>query len=179
MRKQLSQQGFTLIELLIYVAIFATMVGAVVGLALSASAERVNSQAVSDLNYQGEAAVALITQTVRQAGQVAAPATGNTSGSLQLKMANSTVNPTTFGVLNDGATNRLQISEGSPAVVNKLTNGRVTVSSLTFSNMSLTGSKGSVLIKLILKYRTNSGRREIDYSKTFYGAATIPGVTTP
>ncbi|MEO8785419.1 MAG: type II secretion system protein [Candidatus Saccharimonadales bacterium] len=179
MRQQLSQKGFTLIELLIYVAIFATMIGAVVGLALGASAERINSQVVSDLNYQGEATIALMTQTIRQAGQVTAPTAGNSSSGLQLTMANAAVNPTTFTAVNDGTTNRLQIGEGSPAVTSQLTNGRVTVSSLVFSNMSLAGSKGSVLIKLTLKYRTNSNRREVQYSKTFYGAATIPGVATP
>lgn len=174
MRKQLTQQGFTLIELLIYVAIFATMIGAVVGLALSASAERVNSQVVSDLNYQGEASMALIIQTVRQAGQITAPTAGNSSSSLQLKMANSAVNPTTFAIVNDGTTSRLQMGEGLPAVANNLTNARVAVSNLTFTNMSLNGTKGSVRIQLTLRYRTNSVRHELQYAKTFYGAATIP-----
>jgi prepilin-type N-terminal cleavage/methylation domain-containing protein len=171
--------GFTLIELLIYIAIFATMIGAVVGLSLGASAERVNSQVVSDLNYQGQATMALMTQTIRQADQISSPLPGNSSSSITLTMANAAVNPTTFKVTNDGTTNRLQMAEGSPAVVNNLTNARVTVNNLTVSNLSTSGSKGSLLIKLTLRYRTNSQQREVDYSKTFYGAASLPGVASP
>lgn len=168
------QNGFTLIELLIYVAIFATMIGAVVGLALSATAERVNSQIAADLNYQGEAAIALITQTVRQASAINSPTTGDSATTLSLSMANSTVNPTVFDAAADANTTRLRMSEGAPAIVSSLSNGHVRVVNLSFTNMSLNATKGSVLIKLTLKYQSASDRRELQYSKTFYGAATIP-----
>lgn len=167
------QAGFTLIELLIYVSIFATMVGAVVGLAMSASAERVNSQITADLNYQGEAAIALMTQTIRQSSGINSPTTGDSATSLSLTMANSTVNPTVFSTAQD-TTTRLTIAEGNPAIINKLSNGRVSVVNLSFINMSLNATKGSVLIKLTLKYQSASDRRELKYTKTFYGAATIP-----
>ena len=169
-----NQSGFTLMELIIYIAIFSTMIGAVVGMALATTAERANAQIVSDINYQGEAAIALISQTTRQASTITSPATGVSSNSLSLTMANNAVNPTAFSSFNDGTTNRLQISEGSPATLNSLTNGRVSLSNLTFTNMGLPGSHGSILIKFTLSYRTTSVRHELNYSRTFYGAATLP-----
>ena len=168
-----NQRGFTLLELIIYIAIFATMIGGVVGLALSATAEKTRSQVTTDINYQGESAMALMTQTIRQATAINTPSAGNSSGNLSLSMANTSVNPTTFSLAHD-VTDRLQMGEGSPAINNNLTNTRATLSGLTFTNMSLNSTKGSVLIKFTLTYHTNSARQELTYAKTFYGAATIP-----
>lgn len=172
--KNSEEGGFTLIELLIYVAIFATMIGAVVGLALLSSSQKVISQNTADLNYQGEAVMAIITQTVRRSTAITSPATANTSGSLTLAMAAPSVNPTVFSSATDATTTRMRISEGSPAVNNSLTNGRVTLSNLTFTNMSNPSTKGSIQIRFTLSYRTTSPRPELQLSKTFYGAATIP-----
>lgn len=175
MIKQLrDQEGFTLIELLIYVAIFATIIGAVVGLALLASSQKLLSQNTADVNYQGEAVMAMITQTVRRSNGITSPTAGNTSGSLSLTMGSSSVNPTVFSSFTDATTTRMRISEGNPAVHNNLTNNRVVVSNLTFTNMSNPSTKGSVQIRFTLSYRTTSNRPELQFSKTFYGAATIP-----
>jgi type II secretory pathway pseudopilin PulG len=168
------QAGFSLIELLIYITIFSTMIGAVVGLAVLASGQKANSQATADINYQGEATMALITQTVHQANAITVPAAGATGASLSLTMPNASVNPSVFTSNNDGTTNRLQMSEGSPAVNSNLTNSHVTVSNLTFTNMSLPSTKGSVLISFTITYRTSSARQEFSVSKRFMGAATIP-----
>src|SRR5690242_19034031 len=116
MKQRHQQSGFTLIELLLYVTIFATLIGAVVALAVLASSQKVNSQLTADINYQGEATMAYITQTIRQASSITAPSPANTSSSLSLVMANAAVNPTIFSAANDGTTNRLQVAEGSPAV---------------------------------------------------------------
>ena len=168
------QSGFSVIELLIYITIFSTMIGAVVGLAVLASGQKVNSQATADINYQGEATMALITQTIHQATAITAPTPATNSASLTLSMPNTAVNPTVFSTYNDGTTTRFRISEGSPAVTNNLTNSHVTVSNLTFTNMSLPSTKGSVLIAFTITYRTGSARQEFSVSKRFMGAATIP-----
>jgi type II secretory pathway pseudopilin PulG len=169
-----NQQGFTLIELLIYVTIFATMIGAVVGLVVLATGQRVSSQVTAEVNYQGEAVMAYITQTIHQADSVTSPTRANSGGSLTLAMAGGSVNPTVFSSYNDGTTTRLRVSEGNPGTVTDLTNARVTVSSVSFANMSVSGSKGSILVRFTLSSRTSSQRQEFNYSKTFYGAASIP-----
>ncbi len=166
--------GFSLMELLIYITIFSIMIGAVVGLAVLTSAQKVSSQVTADINYQGEAAMALITQTVHRANSIAAPAVGASGSSLSLVMGSSSVNPTVFSAFNDGTTTRLVVNEGNPAIQNNLTNSHAVVSGLTFTNMSLPSTKGSVLIRFVLTYKTTSARREFNFSKTFFGAATIP-----
>jgi type II secretory pathway pseudopilin PulG len=171
---QINQHGSTLIELLIYVGIFSTIIGAIVGLAVLTSGQKVSSQVTADINYQGEATMAYITQTVHQASSITAPAPANTGSTLTLVMPTASVNPTSFNTFNDGTTTRLQVNEGSLAIANNLTNSHATVSGLTFTNMSLSGTKGSVQIKFTLTYRTTSQRQEFIYSKTFYGAVTIP-----
>ena len=175
-RLRLKQQesGFSLVELLIYITIFSTMIGAVVGLAVLASGQKANSQATSDVNYQGEAVMALITQTVHQATAITTPAPAANASSLSLTMATPAVNPTVFTTANDGTTTRMVMNEGNPATSSNLTNSHVTVSNLTFTNMSLPSSKGSVLISYTISYRTNSARQEFSVSKRFFGAATIP-----
>ena len=150
------------------------MIGAIVGLAVLASAQKVNSQITADLNYQGEAVMAQVSQTIHQATSISAPVAGSNAGSLTLVMPVNSVNPTVFNTINDGTTTRFQITEGSPGSSSNLTNARVSVSSLTFTNMSLPSTKGSVQIKFTLTYRTVSQRQELQLSKTFYGAATIP-----
>lgn len=169
-----NQRGFTLIELLIYVAIFATMIGGVVGLAVVATAQKTTSQITADLNYQGEAVMAYITQTVHLASSITSPTAANTSGNLTLVMPAASVNPTVFGSVTDSTTTRMQVSEGSPAINNNLTNSHVRLSNLTFSNKSLPSTKGSIQIQFTLTYRTTSQRQELQLAKTFYGAATIP-----
>jgi type II secretory pathway pseudopilin PulG len=169
-----NHRGFTLIELLIYVTIFSTMIGAVVGLAAIATAQKASSQITSDVNYQGEATMALLSQTIHQATSITSPTVGTTGGSLTLVMPASSVNPTVFTSYNDGTTNRLQMKEGSTPISNYLTNSHASLSNLVFTNMSLPSTKGSVLIKFTLTYRTTSARQELQFSKTFYGAATIP-----
>jgi len=166
--------GFTLIELLIYITIFASIIGAIVGLAVLATSQKALSQNTVDVNYQGEAIMAMMTQTVRRSTAITSPTAANSSGSLSLTMASSSVNPTVFSSFNDGTTNRLRISEGNPAINNNLTNGRVTLSNLTFTNMSQPSTKGSVQIRFTLSYKTTSKRQELQFSKTFIGAATIP-----
>jgi Tfp pilus assembly protein PilW len=166
--------GFSIIELLIYVAIFATMIGAVVGLAVLTTGQKVSSQATADINYQGEAALALITQTVHQANGITTPAAGIAGSSLSLVMSTSSVNPTVFSSYNDGSTNRLQVKEGVAATQNNLTNGHANITNLTFTNMSLPSTKGSVLISFTLSSKSGSARQEFSYSKNFFGAATIP-----
>lgn len=174
MTKTTNQQGFTLIELLIYVSIFATMIGAIVALMILTTSQKVSSQVTADINYQGEAAMAYIVQTVHQASSITSPSQANASGSLTLGMPTGSVNPTVFSTFNDGTTTRLRVSEGNPGTVNYLTNSRAVVSSVSFTNMSLPSTKGSVMIRFTLSYRTTSQRQEFNFSKTFYGAATIP-----
>lgn len=165
--------GFTLVEVLLYIGIFTVIISAIVGLLILATAQRVKNQVIADVNYQGEAVMASLTTAVHGAGSVTAPALGAASPSLTLAMPNPTVNPTVYDAFSDGTTSRLRLAEGSPAVQTNLTNSHVTVSGLSFSNVGLAGSKGSIKVQFTLSYNNPSGNDSYNFSRTFYGSADL------
>ncbi len=68
--------------------------------------------------------------------------------------------------------NALQIKEGSGGVV-ALTNDKVTLSGLTFKNLSRSGTPGVVQVSFTISRVNGSGKNEYDYQKTFTGTAAV------
>lgn len=60
-----------------------------------------------------------------------------------------------------------------PYDISDLINSRVTVSNLTFSNLSRPGTPGTVRIQFTLTHINPEGRQEYNFSKTFYDTATL------
>lgn len=60
-----------------------------------------------------------------------------------------------------------------PYDISDLYNSRVTVSNLTFTNLTRAGTPGNVRIQFTLTHINPSGRNEYDFSKTFYGSASL------
>ena len=172
--KPINDKGFTLIEVILYVGIFSLIIGGIVGMAMLSTAERVKNQTRADLNYQGQAVMSEIVQSIRQAKAVLSPATGNSASSLTLTMADSSVDPTIFESQVQTGYTSARVSEGSPAIVSQLTNPRVTINNLKFTNMSVGSTTGSVLIQFSLTYNNSLGQAEFDYTQNFNGGATIP-----
>lgn len=166
--------GFTLIEVILYIAIFSSIIMLIVALAINSVAERQKNEVFTAVNYQGEAAMEIIEQDIHQATGITSPAIGNSASALGLSMSQTSINPTIFSSYNDGSTNHLEISQGSPSVNNYLTNSHVSISNLTFANEGLMGTKGSIEISFTLSYHSSSTLEEFTYQNTFYGAATIP-----
>jgi hypothetical protein len=93
---ELKQKGYTLIELLLYVAIIGGLLISVTmfyGVTLNA---RVKSQSISEVEQQGALALDYITQTIRNATSITAPAAGATGSSLTLVVPTGVLSPTTF-----------------------------------------------------------------------------------
>jgi len=168
------QKGFTLIEVILYITIFAMIIGAIAGLTILTVSQRQKNEVISSVNYQGEAVLSLLSQTIHQASSINAPSLGTSSGALSLTMPTQSVNPTIFSSYNDGSTTHLEISQGSPAVNSYLTNSHVTLSNLNFSNLGLSGTRGSIQISFTLSYLSSSPLEEFTYQKTFSGASSIP-----
>ena len=173
-RQQLQRAGFTLIELTLYIAIFSVVIGAIVGLGIAATAQRVKSQVMADVTYQGEAIMAAMTQSVRDASSVTTPTLGQSSSSLTLVTPYVATTPTVYDASSDGVRTRLRIREGAAQTANFLTNSHVTISNLTFVNNGLTGTSGSISISFTLTYQNPTGRDEYSYSKNFFGGANLP-----
>jgi len=168
------EAGFTLIEVLLYVAIFSVIIGGIVSLAFLSTAARAQNQTRADLNYQGEAVMALLVQSIHQAQAITAPVPGSSASSLTLAMSDSTVDPTIFDTVSRSGYNAVEINEGSLPTQNDLTNSSISVSNLKFTNMSVGSTNSSILIQFDLTYNNLQNRPEFDYSQSFSGGATIP-----
>lgn len=165
---KINKDGFTLVELLLYISLASFIllsISAVLSLMLSS---RIKSQAISEVYDQGASVMQIITQQVRNADKIISPATSTSAVSFSLAFASSTINPTVFD-LSGGV---IRIKEGSGAVI-ALTSPRVVASGISFDNLSNVGTPGIIRIKFTLSHANSSGRNEYDYTKTFYGSASI------
>ncbi len=168
MRSSISQSGFTLIELLLYVGI-TSIILLITSLFLSTLLEsRIKNQTIAEVEQQGLGVMQLITQSARNAGAIISPAQGESASSLSINVIIASNNPTAFD-LSSGA---IRITEGASAAV-PLTNSRVTASGLTFQNLSRLNTPGTVQIQFTLTHVNTEGRNEYNFSKTFYGSASL------
>lgn len=160
-----NNQGFTLIELLLYISLLAFMMLAISVFVSTLVESRVKNQVINDVEQQGTQAMQIITQTIRNSSAINSPASGASATSLSLAVA-APNDPTVFS-LNSGV---LQISEAGGAAV-ALTNDRVTVSDLTFTNLSRASTPGIVRIQFTITYNNLGGQYQYDYNKIFYASA--------
>jgi len=163
-----TKSGFTLIELLLYVAISSVML-LITSLFLQTLLQsRIKNQTIAEVEQQGLHIMQLITQTVRNAEAITAPAPSASAASLTLDVIPAASDPTVFD-LSSGA---IRIQEGAGAVV-PLINSRVTASSLAFHNLSHASTPGIVRISFTLTHVNPGGRNEYNFSKTFYASASL------
>lgn len=156
------QAGFTLMELMLYIAVLGSLLAAVAGFFGVAASARIKNQAVYEVDSQGSFAIETIGQAIRGSSLVTSPTITANANSLTLATATPATNPTVFS-LNNGT---LQVKEGSAAAVS-LTNDKVAVSNLTFTNLSRAGTPGLVRISMTISRQNPGGRAEFDYTRTF------------
>lgn len=164
MKKHTKNSGFTLIELLLYLAITPLILLAI-SLFLSLFFEaRIKNQTISEVENQGIHVMNLITQTIRNAEAI------NTSlpDSLSLDVVNIALDPTVF----DLSGSILRITEGVQSPI-ALTNTRVNASGLTFQNLSRPSTPGIVRIQFTLSHINPEGKYEYNFTKIFYGSASV------
>ncbi len=163
-----TSKGYTLIELLLYVGISAGVLLVSTFFLQALLESRIKNQTIDEVEQQGLQVIHLITQTIRNAENITAPTTGNSSSSLTLDVSDIVDDPTIF----DMASSTIQITEGSGSAIS-LTNSRVTASSLLFENLSRSDTPGSIRVSFILTHVNVSGRQEYEFSKTFYASASV------
>jgi Tfp pilus assembly protein PilW len=160
--------GFTLVELLLYVAISGTVLLAAPVFLSSLFESRIKNQTMAEIDGQGLQIMQMITQTIRNASAINVPAISANATSLSLNTPISGNNPTVF----DAGNGAIRIKEGAGAAI-PLTNSRVIVSGLIFSNLSRAGTKGTIRIQFTLSSVNTTGRYENTYAKNFTGSATV------
>lgn len=168
MRNKKSQKGFTLIELLLYVSVSALMLLAISVFLSSLVQSRIKNQTVAEVEQQGLQVMQLITQTARNAENITSPSIGSSGSSLTLDVLTIASDPTIFNL----SSGTLQVTEGGNLPVS-LTNSRVTVSGLSFQNLSRPATPGAIRIQFTLAHINPEGRNEYSFSKTFTGSATL------
>ncbi|HAT73707.1 MAG: hypothetical protein US30_C0007G0049 [Candidatus Moranbacteria bacterium GW2011_GWF2_36_839] len=167
--KAKKNNGFTLVEVLLYVMILSAMTLTISVLLFLVFQARVKGQTIAEVEQNGQRVMQIVAQTIRNADSITSPTIGTSAKSLTLVVPTSTKNPTIFSL--SGST--IQIKEGSNANV-ALSNSRVVVSDLNiFSNLSQSGTPGTIKIQFTLSHLNPSGRNEYDYSETFYGSSSL------
>lgn len=165
---KIPRSGFTLIELLLYVTLAGIMLTATSVFLAEILESRVRNQAINEVEGTARHIIQTITQTLRNAEAVNSPSIGASSSSLSLNVLAAPNDPTIF----DLSSGVLRVAEGAGAPV-ALNGILVTVSSLTFYNLSRSSTPGTVRAEFTLAHRNPENREEYDYSKTFYASGTL------
>ena len=168
MLKNTTQKGLTLIETLVYVAIFSMFVVTLSSFSDQINSARLRNQTILEINYQGTRIIQDINSTIRNAVSINDPVITNSGATLSLETLDPSTNPTVFSV----ATGTVYIQEGTNDPI-ALTNDRVEVTDLIFSNMSRVGTPGTIRIRFTLKNSDIHIKPEEQYTKDFYGSASI------
>lgn len=167
-----SQRGFTLLELLLYVAISAIIMSGIVTLLILLMNSRVKNQTVTEVESQGAFIMQELGASIRNSAAITAPAAGASATSLTLDTRDDTKDPVIYS-LTSGV---VSVTEGSgpKPTVTPLNSSAVTVSGLSFQNLSLAGTTSQVIrVTFTVTYTNPSGRDEYNYSKTFYNSYSL------
>lgn len=167
-KKICSTRGVTLIELLLYISISVTLLSTISGSLIMMLQSRIKSQTIAEVEQQGMHVMRLITQTLRNAEEITSPTIGNSSASLILQVANIASSPTVFDL--SGGEMRVKGGAGTAAA---LTNSHITVSDLTFNNVSYEGTPGIVQVLFTVTHVNPIGRSEYAFNKTFQTSAAL------
>lgn len=168
MKQHTKQAGYTLIELLLYVVIVGSFLVALSYFFMTTAESRIKGESIAEVNDQGTYAMDYITQTVRNGTAITVPAAAASGASLTLTVPTSANSPTVFSV----ASGVLQVKKGTAAAV-PLTDSNVQITSLTFKNLTRSGTGGLVQVSFTLSRINNGNRDEFNYQKTFTSSAEV------
>lgn len=168
MIKRTTSSGYTLIELLLYVSIVGSLLTAV-SLYFSTSTEaRVKNQSIAEVNQQGAMAMETITSAIRNASSITAPTAGNSGSSLTLVVYTGADSPTIY----DAPSSVLRSKKGAAAAVD-LTNSKVQITGLSFTNLTRAGTPGIVRVSFTISRVNPNNVNAYDYTKTFTASAAL------
>lgn len=166
--RHMKEKGYTLLELLLYMVIVSVLLASVTAFFGATADARFKNQTISEINDQGQSIMDYMTQTIRNATSITTPAAAASGASLTLVVPTGSLSPTVFSL--SGTT--LQVKEGAAAAI-ALTNNDVRITSLTFTNLTRSGTSGNVQISFTLSYVNPNSHNEFDYQKTFTSSAEI------
>ena len=161
-------KGVTLIELLLYIALSA-MILLVSSVFLSLLIRsRIKNQTIAEIGQQGTQIMQLMTHAIRNADNINSPTQGSSGTTLSLETSLGSTNPTVFQF----SGGRIQMREGSGSLDN-ISSSRVTVSDLSFQNLSRAGTPGNIKINFTLTHNNPSGQNEYSFARTFTASSSL------
>lgn len=164
-----TSSGFSLVETLLYVALFSVIISAFAVFLATLSASRINQQVTAEVDQQASFVLRTISQAARNATTINSPSAGFSASSLSLNTGVASTTPTVFS-LSGG---KVFITEGVSSAI-ALTNSRVSVTGLNFTNLTRSGGKGVVRTDLTVKAGAASpGRAEYNYQADYHGSASL------
>lgn len=168
-------KGFTLLEMLMYVAVIALVIGAVSIMLVWGIRMQARSRIVSEVAFQGQRAMEIMTEEIAQAWSVYTPTSlfGVSPGQLSLQTVSVSSSRENFGYIDFFRCGiRLCFKrEGSEPIA--LTTENVSVDNLTFNFIDATGDYDSVQIILTLRYNTLGQQSAYQGSASFQSSAAI------
>lgn len=168
-----NHRGFTLMETILYVAIISIFVGGVILFSWDMVYGNVKSSVQREVMDNLRLASKKIQYEIRNASDVSI----NSSSSITLTSAEASRNQTLIdlngGRIRFGYGNSGSCTYASPCY---LTSSHVVVTSLTFTNLSNTGSSSKVIrFSINMRYDNNSNRKDWNYQETFTSSAETRG----
>jgi len=167
--KESRQFGFSLIELLLYIALVAIVLGSVAAFYNLLLVGRVKHATITEVEQQGDFVLQEVLTAVRNAEAITSPSVGSSATTLVLDMYDTAEDPTTIDV-NSGV---LRVCSGSGCTATGLHSSTLTASSISFTNVSRSGTPGAVTVRFTLDSASASDRYEYTYPKNFYGTASL------
>lgn len=163
-----NNKGFSLIETIVYIAIFSMFIGALVTFTLNINSSRLKSQTMLEVKGQGADLMRILTKTITNATAINYPGTGLDSGTISVNTIDALKTPTIFS----GSGEAIYITEGANSAL-VLTNNKVKVTNLSFTNVSKINTPGLIQIRFTISNTASQKLPEQQYSIDFYGTASL------
>ena len=163
-----TNQGFTLIEFIIYIGIVAVVLLGAFNWGWEIIYGNIKSQAIREVQQNTRFAMEKISEGILSASSTNNPTPGNSANSLSLKMQDLSLDPTLFEVV-DG---KLKITQGGSGPY-ELTNDRVRVTNLQFSNLSYENTPGTIRIQIAIEHVNPNNLSQYEASLSTEGNITI------
>ena len=128
----MENKGFTLIEMILYISLSAVILFVISMFLMSLLTARTKNQSIAVVDQEGNKAMSIITQTIRNANSLVSVSSGT------LELASGTGVDTIF-TLSNGV-----ITMNENGTVTPLTSSLVKISNLNFRNLSSATAKNNV-----------------------------------
>lgn len=162
------QEGLTFVELILYMGVSSTILLVIVALFAVMLQTQMKQQAIAAVEIEGSQAMQTMATAIRNATVINTPTTNTSGSTLSVGSYTAALDPTTFDV----SQGTLRMREGTGSYV-ALTSAQTTVKSITFKNISPTGTPGTVQITLNLDHVNQGKNAAFSYPQTFYITASL------